>query len=352
MDKNLDIFQANPDISVTKALKQIEEANGKILFVIDSKKRLMGSLTDGDIRRWILNNGSLTSSIRKIYNKNPLFLKGDYDIEGTKKLMIKKKVESIPVVNKDRSIQDILFWKDIFSGKFYKVKPHLKVPVVIMAGGQGSRLAPLTKILPKALIPLGDKPIAEVIIERFSEYGSRDFYLIVNYKSGMIKSYFDSNHRPYRIHYIEEKEPLGTAGGLRLLPEIKEDSFLLTNCDVLINVDYDKVYEFHKKAKHDITLIGSVRNFVIPYGIVKVKSDGVVSRIVEKPEYHFMANAGMYIIQKRILKMIPKKEGIDMNNLINVAKTKGASIGVYPVSEKAWTDVGQWDEYHNILNNM
>ena len=168
----------------------------------------------------------------------------------------------------------------------------------------------------------------------------------------MIKSYFDNSSCPYQINYIYENSPLGTAGGLRLLKNIESQRFFVLNCDTIINADYNELYNFHKKGKYAITLIACARNFVIPYGIVELKSEGALSKITEKPEYHFMASVGMYIFEKNILELIPEGKAFDMNNLISQARKKGKCVGVYPVSEKAWIDVGQWEEYHNILNQI
>lgn len=343
-------FQIRPHFSIKNALKRIGETGERILFVVDEQNKLLGSLTDGDIRRWILKKGSLGSSVEKIFNKTPVCLDKSYNISDVRKMMLEIKISQIPIIDKDRRVIDILFWEDVFSDEFHKILSQLNIPVVIMAGGKGSRLDPLTKILPKALVPFDERPVAEVIMDKFAEYGCKDFYFIVNYKGGMIKSYFDNSDSRYKIDYVWEKRLLGTAGGLRLLPKMKSDSFFVSNCDIVISSDYSEIYEFHKKGNFSMTLVCCMRNFVIPYGIVELGSKGTLSKIVEKPEYHFMVNAGMYVLERAVLDLIPQNKAFDINNLIDKIKNKGGRIGVFPINEVAWIDVGQWKKYYEALN--
>ncbi|MCA9399312.1 MAG: CBS domain-containing protein, partial [Candidatus Omnitrophica bacterium] len=208
-------FLVKEDLSVKDAMRQIGEAGDRILFVINDDQKLLGSLTDGDIRRWVLSEGTLASDIRKVFNKDPICVKADYSTENVKNLMLKKKIPGIPVVDDKGIVKDVLIWSSVFGKNGALEQEVLDFPVVIMAGGKGSRLDPFTRILPKPLIPIGEKTILEIIMDRYSEYQVKEFYLSINHKSQMIKAYFEEASSPYKISYIEEDKPLGTAGSLK-----------------------------------------------------------------------------------------------------------------------------------------
>ena len=338
----------NKSLTIKSAMKQMDKTSKQILFVTDKERKLLGTITDGDIRRWILTVGDLNKDVDKIYNRKPVYIKDDVSRKNLQKLMLESNIESLPVVDADKRIVDIIFLKDIIKEDIKKNKKEnsLKIPVVIMAGGQGSRLSPFTRILPKALIPIDDKPVAEVIIDNFRKYLSEDIYLILGYKGEMIKSYFDNAPINYKITYIHEgQKALGTAGGLGLIPKDFSDTFFLSNCDTIIKADYSDVYKFHKREGHDITIICSMQHFVLPYGVIEIGSGGKLKKVEEKPEYDFLVNTGMYVIEKRVLQYVPKKKSFHITDLIEKVKAHKGQIGVYPVSEKSWLDVGQWKTY-------
>jgi len=217
---------------VRDALRQLEETQRKTLFVVNESNRLIGTLTDGDIRRWILAEGSLEGAVEDICNTNPSVAAIDHDLQQIKKEMLEKKIGCIPVINADREIVDVLLWETIFGdGLIRKQVTPIHLPVVVMAGGKGTRLDPFTRILPKPLIPIGDKTIIEIIIDSFVEYGVAKFYVSVNYKSKIIRSYFEELAPAYELDYIDETQPLGTAGSLRYLRGKEDGSLIVTNCD-------------------------------------------------------------------------------------------------------------------------
>jgi dTDP-glucose pyrophosphorylase len=338
---------------VRDALKQLEETERKTLFVVDNAKRLVGTLTDGDIRRWILGEGGLDGMVENICNTNPCVANGDYEVEQIKKEMLEKKIGSIPVLNANREVVDVLFWENIFGeGFLLKQTRPIELPVVIMAGGKGTRLDPFTKILPKPLIPLGDKTVIEIIIDSFVKCGVGKFYISVNYKSKIIKSYFEELNPAYEIEYIHEDKPLGTAGSLRYLCGKLATSLIVTNCDVIIRADYRKIVDHHFSDGNDITLVASLKNYSIPYGVCQIESGGRLSRIQEKPEYNFLVNTGMYILKPETLELIPEGEFFHITHLIEKVQAAGGSIGVYPISDKSWIDTGEWIEYKNALRQL
>jgi len=340
-----------PNITIKQALKQMTEAARKILFVVDSKDKLMGTVTDGDIRKWILKGGSLSEKIAKAMNFNPTILKEGYSKEEAKSLMTSKRIECIPIVNEEKKVISAIWWMDLFEAKFKKHKA-IKLPVVVMAGGEGARLSPFTKILPKPLIPIGEKTVIELIISKFIEYGCRDFYLSVNYKSNLIKAYFNDFEHNYNINYIEENEPLGTVGGLYLLKDKIKSAFFITNCDILIEADYADILQFHKDNRNQITLVGSMKHYIIPYGVCEIQKGGKLKKIREKPEYDFLVNTGMYVLEPQVLKDIPENKFYHITDLINDYRKKGKKIGVYPISEKSWLDIGQLEELQEIVKRF
>jgi NDP-sugar pyrophosphorylase family protein len=227
-----------------------------------------------------------------------------------------------------------------------KIK-QLNLPVVIMVGGKGTRLDPFTRILPKALIPLGETPIIEVIMDKFSVYGVKEYYISVNHKHKMIKAYFEDRKSKYNVSYIDEDKPLGTAGAIKLLENKINTPFFVSNCDIIINCDYSAIMKFHQDKKHMLTLIASMQHHTVQYGVCEIENDGSLFKIKEKPEYDFLVNTGMYIMNPEIMSYIPDNSYFDMTDLIEAIKEEKHTIGIYPVSEKSWIDVGQWEEYNN-----
>lgn len=341
----------NPQANIKQALKQMDSAAERILLVADNKNLLLGTITDGDIRRWILKGESLNERVSKIMKRDPVFLYVGYSKKEAKDLMVSKVIECIPVVNKDRCIISAVWWLDLFENSFKKHQ-EINAPVVIMAGGEGSRLAPFTNVLPKPLIPLREKPILELIIDRFFEFGCKNFYLSLNYKANLIKAYFNDFKHDYNLNYIHEDKPLGTVGGLQLLKKIIKETFFLSNCDILIDADYSDIFKFHKENKNKLTVVVSMKHFLIPYGICNIKNGGILSEIREKPEYDFLVNTGLYLLEQDILNDIPKNRCYHATDLINNYIKKDEKIGVYPVSERSWIDIGQLQELKNTLQRF
>jgi len=325
----------------------------KTLIVVDHDRRLIGALTDGDIRRFILKTGCLSGTVSNCFNATPLYLVEGADPEYAKKLMIEKKVGLIPVVDRNMHIVDLMIWNRLFNGRGEQAEAaRINCPVVIMAGGKGTRLEPFTKILPKPLIPVGEKPIIELIMDRFNEFGIEDFYLTVNYKGEMIKSYFDNVKVDYRLHYIWEKEFLGTAGCLRSLPDNFADDFIVSNCDILLDVDYCEVFDFHRSNNNMLTIIGAIQHVVIPYGVLEYSGNGFLSKISEKPEYDVTISTGVYIFNRSVLEHIPADTRFDATDLMDSLMLSGNKVGVYPISEKSFVDIGQWKEYRRNIGHF
>ncbi|MFH1310455.1 MAG: nucleotidyltransferase family protein [Candidatus Omnitrophota bacterium] len=345
--KNITI---HPRVTIKEAMEVLNETAEKVLLVVDEKESLIGSLTDGDIRRYILKGCDLNDVIEKVYNSNPVFVYArDLEQEKIKQIFLQNKVDLIPVVASNRKVIDFITWKKVFGTGRSPENQKLDVPVVIMAGGGGTRLEPFTKVLPKSLIPIGEKPVIDHIIERFRAYGINEFYLTVHHMSKIIRAYFEEKEPDYSIEFAQEKEPRGTAGSLKLLSHKLNKPFFVSNCDVIIKTNYADFYRAHVKNNYDITLVASAKEFNIPYGICELNGGGSLKRIQEKPKYNFLVNTGLYILNPAVIELIPDDEVFHITHLMDKVRENNGTIGVYPVSENSWIDVGQWTEYRMAL---
>ena len=316
----------------------------QVLLIVDEAGRLLGTITDGDIRRTLLRGGGLEVVLSQIMNPAPLVLKVGTPISYIKNVMLKKNIRHIPLTDEQGFLVDLVLWLDVFDRPCTKKDE----PVVIMAGGMGTRLDPFTKILPKPMIPLGDKPIVEVIMDKFYRQGFSNFILSLGYKAEIIKTYFaENNGRPYKTDFVQEKEPLGTAGALSLLDNKIQTTFFVTNCDIILEANYDDVLSFHKDRENDLTIVGALKEFTIPYGVLRT-DNGKLHNIEEKPNLHYLVNTGVYVLEPRLLSLVPRHQPLHMTELIVLAQKNGFKTGVFPFHGK-WFDVGQWEEYRQTL---
>ncbi len=345
-------FIIRDNLSIKEAMRRIDQGARRIVFVTDAQGRLLGSLSDGDIRRHILKTGNIDGNINGVYNTKPFALSGEYDMDDIRPVVIKNSFRAVPVVDDENKIIHILFWEDLFEDKLSKKYEQIDLPVVIMAGGAGTRLEPFTRILPKPLIPIGEKAMIEVIMDEFAQYGMHSFYITINHKGKMIKAFFEENKSYQNIRFVEENKPLGTVGSLRYLKDELTSPFFVTNCDILIDEDYAKIYRFHKDGGYDLTLIAAMKNFTIPYGVCELEQDGMLKQISEKPEYDFLVNTGMYLLEPALLPLIPADSYYDITDLIKDIKNNNYRIGVFPVSGHSWIDVGQWEEYKKAIKKF
>jgi len=350
--KNVNNLLLKENNSIREVLRQVERGGKKIVFIVDDNNKLIGAISDGDIRRWILNNGDLSSNLTNVCNYNPKYIEEDYKINDVKQLMLDCSIELVPIVDKNRRVVGIIEWEDLFQKKRKEEYTQIDLPVVIMAGGKGTRLDPFTRIFPKLLIPIGDKPIVEIIMDEYAKYGMTKFYLSINHKAKMVKTYFEDFKCDYKINFIEEDKPLGTAGSLKFLEGKIDSPFFISNCDIIIKDDYTKIYDFHKKGDYALTMVASMQHHTIPYGVCEIENGGDLKSITEKPQYDFLVNTGMYLLDPEVLNYIPENEFYHITHLMGKLKKEGLKIGVYPVSEKSYIDVGQWKEYKKAVENF
>ncbi len=337
------------DLSVKEAMRKMSEIGEKILFVVNNQKKLLGTVTDGDIRRWVLAEGALTEEIKKVYNPKPFYVDKGSDVKEAKEIMLKEKLGGLPVLDEDKVVDDVLLWDRVWGANGGEIKNKIDIPVLIMAGGKGTRLDPFTKVLPKPLIPIGEKTIIEIILDKFKQYGTKEYYISINHKSRMMRAFFEEVNTGFSIHFVEEKKPLGTAGSLKLLEGKIKKSLIVSNCDIIIDADYNDIVDFHYAKKNDITIVGSFRHFTVPYGICQIEEGGNLVSMQEKPEYDLLVNTGMYVINKSVFKFVKKNKYLNMTSLIDIVKDQGGKVGVFPIDEKSWIDVGQWEDYHRAI---
>lgn len=303
------------------------------IFVKDEK--LVGVLSDGDIRRFILSGGDLDSPAINVATKTPITAKNS--TEAAKIQSKRPNLKAIPIVDDDNRLLDIYCSKQ-------PIFEELNIPVIINAGGKGTRLDPYTRVLPKPLIPIGDLPILEIIMKEYEKYKCNDFSVIVNYKGHMIKAYFSDNLNNYHITWIDETKPLGTGGGLSLLKGQIDKPFFFANCDTLIRTNYSCIVDQHNNEKNAVTIVSAYKNVRIPYGVIEIEDNGKVTNFREKPDFSFLTNTGMYLVEPYVLDEMQFEEYIDFPQVVDRLMHRGFKVGVYPISEIEWLDMGQMDE--------
>ena len=340
-----------PEATLLEGLKKMDDIRKKLLLVYD-EKRYIGLLSIGDIQRAIIQNVDLSSPVSSIIKTDDIIAHTETPIEEIKKLMLAIRAEFMPVISSNNELENVYFWEDFFIEKGITPARKFNLPVVIMAGGEGVRLRPLTNVLPKPLIPIGDKTMLEEIFERFGKYGCDTFYISVNYKAELIEYYLKNQKLPYHLNFYKEEKPMGTAGSLSLLKTKIHETFFVSNCDILIEQDYSDILNYHLENKNELTLVAALKHYPIPYGTVESGINGQLLELKEKPEMVFKINSGMYILEPHLLDLIPDAQFFHITQLIEEIKNRKGKVGVFPVSEKSWKDIGNWEEYYQSIYNF
>ncbi|MDF2868542.1 MAG: Nucleotidyl transferase [Anaerocolumna sp.] len=342
----LEDFIVSDEDSVLQVMQIIDRNTKGIAFVCENGN-LLAVVTDGDIRRFIIHNGDINSFVKEIANYQPKFVYQD-ELINYDNYMKEYSITAVPIISRERRLLSIRFLLD---GQAIK-KRNVNAPVVIMAGGKGTRLYPYTQILPKPLIPVGDKTITELIMDRFEAFDCNHFDLIVNYKKNFIKSFFLDNEVIRDVAFIEEKEFYGTGGGLKLLEGKYTEPFFMTNCDILVEEDYYEIMNTHIRDNNIITIVAAAKNITIPYGTIQVSDEGRVEQLKEKPSFSFLTNTGFYVISPEFLKQIPENTFIHITDIIQSCIQKGEKVGIYPINERSWMDMGQLEELEKMRERL
>lgn len=343
---NVNDFVEVDSLLISDAMQKIDRNTCGILFLRNVNGVLTSCITDGDIRRHLLSGGKLSDRAAIAANKRPKTAKNP---EEARNLYHKRNYIAIPIVNEDGVVVDLYMGEGDFTHN-----PHisLDIPVVINAGGKGTRLDPFTRVLPKPLIPVGDMPIIEHIMNEYQSYNCNEFHIIVNYKRGLIKAYFNDNERLYNITWYDEEKPLGTGGGLSLLRDKIDGTFFFSNCDVLLKANYESILKFHKENNNIITMICAYKTISIPYGIVEMGINGGIKQMKEKPDMSFLTNTGIYVVESKVIEDIEDNVSIGFPDIVEIERKKGRKVAVYPVSETEWMDMGQLPELEKMWGKL
>lgn len=340
------------NISLKNAIIKINKNAKKCLIIVDKNKKLLGVLTDGDIRHALKNKINLSRSISNIYNKKPIVIKNKkIDNSKIKNLFLKNKIFMIPFINNNKEVTDVIFLDD-FLKQSSKINKKIKCDVFIMAGGLGKRLLPITEILPKPLFPIDGIPIIQKIIQDFDQYKISKFFISLNYKSSILKAFLNELKNSNKFIYVNEKKPLGTAGSLKKITKKISNNFFLINADIYADIDIKSIYQYHIDNECDLTVTFLKKNIKIPYGNCKFDQNDNLLEIEEKPEINVNINSGIYVCNRKILSLIPNNQFHNMDDLIKKCIEKKYNVKAYDLKNTNWTDIGQWKNYNSlILNN-
>jgi len=341
-------IKITPTATIREALSIIDKGAMRIALVVDAAGRLIGTLTDGDIRRGLLKGMELESPIADIYNNQPVVVRLSDSKEKILALAVDRRVYQIPVLDEEGRVIRLAEIDQLV-----KQEKHPNT-VVLMAGGLGLRLRPLTEHTPKPMLPIGGKPILETVIRQFKKQGFSKFIIALNYKGDMIRNYFGNGlTMGVDIRYLDENKRMGTAGALGLLEKTPDESFFVMNADILTLVDFESLMEFHCRNGSDATMCIREYGMEVPYGVVRLNKDTIVS-IEEKPIQQFYVNAGIYVLTPEILQLIPRGEPMDMTGLFEMAVEKGRTTLSFPIRE-FWMDIGKPEDYdraNHDFNNL
>ena len=336
-------------MTVLQSLKKMDDEKVKMLFVY-SDDNFISILTIGDIQRAIIKGIDLNQQVISIIDLNKKFASPADSKESIRDKMITLRAECMPVVDEDGNLVDVYFWNEMFKHPEAQKREKIELPVVIMAGGKGTRLKPITNVIPKPLVPVGDKTILEVIMDQFEGIGCKKFYMSVNYKADMMEYYLSQLDHKYEIEFFMEDKPLGTIGSVSLLKGKITTPFFVSNCDSINNQDYRDVYDYHVQNKNDLTIVTMVKSFRIPYGVIETGEDGIMTALREKPELNYQVNTGAYILNPECIDEIPEGKFFHITHLMEKITARGGRVGCFPVSEGSWHDMGEWPEYLKMIN--
>ena len=326
----------------------MDESKVKTLFIL-SGEIFEGIVTIGDIQRAIISNVGLNEPVSRILDKNKVYGYVTESDSRIKEKMRSLRAEVMPILDESGELVDVWLWEDVFNSSEPDNRPKIDLPVVIMAGGKGTRLKPITNVIPKPLVPIGDKTILETILDQFEAIGCKKFYMSVNYKADIMKYYLGQLDHQYDIEFFQEDKPLGTIGSVSLLKGKITTPFFVSNCDSINEQDYRDVYDYHIQNHNDLTIVTMVKTFKIPYGVIETGEDGLMLSLSEKPELTYQVNTGVYILNPSCIDEIPEGEFFHITHLMEKIKNRGGRVGCFPVSEHAWKDMGEWPEYLKMI---
>ncbi|WP_428026083.1 nucleotidyltransferase family protein [Arcobacter sp.] len=336
--KHIEDIIVKESTSILEVLQIIDKSSKQLAIVVDENKKLLGTISDGDIRRALLNNVSLNEAVKNIYSKNPTVASINNSKEEIINICRTRKLHQIPIIDNNGNLIGLEILDELIS------KENKPNKVVLMVGGLGTRLRPLTENTPKPMLKVGDKPILQTIVEKFAEYGYINIIMCVNYKSHIIQDYFgNGNNFGVNIEYIFEEQRMGTAGALSLLQEKPTEPFFVMNGDLLTNVNFEHLHDYHISNNSIGTMCVREYDFQVPYGVVNIKNSKILS-IEEKPVHKFFVSAGIYMFSPEVLANIPQNQFYDMPTLFENLISENKNTISFPLREY-WLDIGRMEEY-------
>ncbi|MDM1352180.1 NTP transferase domain-containing protein [Myroides marinus] len=330
---------------VRDALVKLDQnAPSSILFITDEDKRLIGSLTDGDLRRGFIRGLDFNTDLIDFIQPDPVFIKeGEYDLnifDGYRK----RNLKVVPIVNENKQIVNIL--------DFSITSTLIPADAVLMAGGEGKRLRPLTENTPKPLLKVGEKPIIEYNIDRLINCGIKTINLSINYLGDQLIEYFgDGSSKGVSIQYVKEDKPLGTIGSILLVEDFHHDDIIVMNSDLLTNIDFADFYKLYKESGADMAVAATSYHVDVPYAVLEINNDNQVNSLKEKPRYTYYSNAGIYILNKSLLNMIPEGEFFDITDLMERILEMNLKLVTYPINGY-WLDIGKHDDFKKAQEDI
>lgn len=328
-----------PDATLLQAAQVIDSGGGQIAIVADSDGRVKGVVTDADVRKAILHGQGTNIPCASVMSQSPIWLPAGSPEEQCLDVMRRKHIRQLLLLDSEGRLADVILLMDIVA------PPHLDNPVVLMAGGLGSRLGPLTKHTPKPMLRVGSKPLLETVLEQFIQQGFKQFFFSVNYKAEMIMEHFANGEKwGVRIDYLTEQERTGTAGSLRLLPPGIDKDLIVMNGDVLTKVNFRQMLRFHRWTRSVATMAVKDYAYTVPYGVVNAGPDYIISSLEEKPTHTFFINAGIYVLSPEAIRLIPGAGFFDMPTLFKDVNGSGQRSAAFPLREY-WIDIGHTKDF-------
>jgi dTDP-glucose pyrophosphorylase len=345
MIKNLTDLSVRPDASLLDTIAAISKGTKQIALVIDDAGVLLGTVTDGDVRRGLLRGLDMKALVTEVMNPNPTTASLGDDAQTVMVEQLSRMIHSVPVIDASGKVVGLFTDADLVT------PDEITTPVVLMAGGKGVRLYPLTKDVPKPMLKIGDMPIIEIILRKLKSQGFKNIFISVNYLGNVIEEHIkDGAWLGLNVTYLHESQPLGTAGALGQMNGKLNEAFIVMNSDLLTNCDFRQVIRFHKKTGAKGTLGVREYSFQIPYGVVNIKGTEVES-ISEKPLHRSMVSAGIYALDPWALSLVPADEYCDMPTLLDKIKAEGQKVSAFPIHE-SWLDIGRHDDLNDARNNV
>ncbi|MCK5820704.1 MAG: nucleotidyltransferase family protein [Bacteroidales bacterium] len=339
----VDEIKISPSTLIRKALETIDQGAMKLALVVNDDQVLIGTLSDGDIRRGLLSGLGMDDSIENIYNRKPVVCRLNDSKEKIIQTAVSRRVYQVPLLDDMGIVVKLAEIDHLIK------KEKLPNPVVIMAGGMGKRLMPLTENTPKPMLKVGGRPILETLVSRLQQHGFSEIFISINYKGEQIKDYFgDGRMMGVNIRYIEEEKPMGTAGALGILDELPKHPVLVMNGDILTNVNFENLIDFHYEAEADATMCIREYGLEVPYGVVKLNQSNIIA-IEEKPVQQFYVNAGIYVLNPEVIQTIEPGSAVDMTRIFEKLVQQNSVTVSFPIRE-FWMDIGKLEDYNRANN--